>query len=700
MSALRYRETKDAIFGVLLFLFLAVCIRTLGTATSVLLSPESQTTFLTEAMAANIKGSLFHLSILLSIAQYSKFKPINIDCMNREKVGIGIVAVAATVLFLLHIYFVNIYSNVWMSVMVGTVEALLSLLLLSLISISAVLYREAFQEIDVFRYTMSTVIIAIAVIVLLLFPSNLLFSMTISITYQAIGITLLYLSLFTPYFERIGFSYLVSSIIGLIVSIITFIPFLVILGVEIYIGTLYFYEVSAFVITNLAMASVSAIMAYLLHGYAKIRSSRIFNPLVAFFGAWTTISVVQIAIYATRGYPVEISAIPHIFGEICAAISLTMTIEYARDGLDFFGKWSVNSWLIGGIIFAASFLLIGYTIQSYLLNVIPALSNANLGSAVLLIVTVANFGIFIHAFAILVGKNEGEISLEIIAVCFVLLMTGPHFLKAVFPAWTLGWWIAQVFMSLGFAIGPAIIGYQYLNAIEESENSEKKATLLSDILLHDINNYHHILLGHLDLATERKSQKTRDNLLENAKSTLREAIERIEKMKKVVSLTESTPEKLEPMHLTSILERSVEVAVASLDVDLAQVDVRYPDESYYVLANDLLLDVFVNLFKNAIESSPEEIRIEVSVFPANSNPDCYWNVTISDYGRGIPPEKRKDLFTRFMNNAKGTGLGLYLVKTIIDSIGGDIKARNRVEDDYTQGTTFQLKLQRPSGVEC
>jgi len=558
---------------------------------------------------------------------------------------------------------------------------------------------EEFQEIDVFRYTMSTIIIGIAVIVLLLFPSNLLLSMTISITYQAIGITLLYLSIFTPHFERIGFSYLVSSIIGLVLSIITFVPFLVILGVEVYIGTLYFYEVSAFVIANLAMASISAIMAYLLHGYARIRFSRVFNPLIAFFGAWTTISIVRIAIYATRGYPVEISTIPHILGGICAAMSLTMTIEYARDGLDFSRNWSVDSWLIGGIIFGASFLLIGYAVQSYLLSTLPALSDANLEPAVLLIITVANFGIFIHAFAILVDKSDGEVSLEIIAVGFVLLMTGPHFLKAVFPAWTLGWWIAQVFMSLGFTIGPAIIGYQYLNAIEESEHSENKATLLSDILLHDINNYHHILLGHLELATEQKSKKTRETLLENARSTLGEAIERIETMKKVVSLTESTPEKLEPIHLTKILQRSFEVAVASLDVDPTEVDFRYPDGSYYVLANDLLLDVFVNLFKNAIENSPEEIRIDISVSPAKSNPDSYWNVTISDHGSGIPPEKQNNLFTRFMDSAKGTGLGLYLVKTIIDSIGGDIVAKNRVDDDYTQGTTFQLKLQKRSNAK-
>ena len=72
-------------------------------------------------------------------------------------------------------------------------------------------------------------------------------------------------------------------------------------------------------------------------------------------------------------------------------------------------------------------------------------------------------------------------------------------------------------------------------------------------------------------------------------------------------------------------------------------------------------------------------------------------VTISDQGLGIPAESLPHLFERFYRaknvtiaEIPGSGIGLYIVKSIVDELGGNI----RVESELNQGTTFIISLQR------
>ena len=68
----------------------------------------------------------------------------------------------------------------------------------------------------------------------------------------------------------------------------------------------------------------------------------------------------------------------------------------------------------------------------------------------------------------------------------------------------------------------------------------------------------------------------------------------------------------------------------------------------------------------------------------------YWMITISDYGKGISDSMKKDLFERFYSKAKGSGLGLSIVRTLVERYKGKIWVGDRVYQDYTKGTTFGM----------
>jgi two-component system phosphate regulon sensor histidine kinase PhoR len=104
--------------------------------------------------------------------------------------------------------------------------------------------------------------------------------------------------------------------------------------------------------------------------------------------------------------------------------------------------------------------------------------------------------------------------------------------------------------------------------------------------------------------------------------------------------------------------------------------------------------IFRNLIDNAVKyANDEDPRVEVSM---RLTSDGHVVVLISDNGHGIPPQYRRKLFSRFMRlgleleRAKpGTGLGLYIVRTLVDRLGGKVYIRDR---EHGSGTTFVVQL--------
>jgi signal transduction histidine kinase len=98
-----------------------------------------------------------------------------------------------------------------------------------------------------------------------------------------------------------------------------------------------------------------------------------------------------------------------------------------------------------------------------------------------------------------------------------------------------------------------------------------------------------------------------------------------------------------------------------------------------------------NLLTNAIKFSPDGGSVDVRV----DRRDGCAMIEVSDSGMGIPPEDRERLFERLFRakgaaalQIPGTGLGLTIVKAMVDAHGGRIE----VESDEGIGTTFRISL--------
>lgn len=117
-------------------------------------------------------------------------------------------------------------------------------------------------------------------------------------------------------------------------------------------------------------------------------------------------------------------------------------------------------------------------------------------------------------------------------------------------------------------------------------------------------------------------------------------------------------------------------------------DMDLPKQMFY--GSEQLLDqVWCNILDNAIKHSPQDSVIHVSIHRSEDR----LFVRISDHGEGMSEEVQKHIFEKFYQGdssrkAEGNGLGLALVKRIIDLCRGEIM----VQSTPGRGTTFQIAL--------
>jgi signal transduction histidine kinase len=109
-------------------------------------------------------------------------------------------------------------------------------------------------------------------------------------------------------------------------------------------------------------------------------------------------------------------------------------------------------------------------------------------------------------------------------------------------------------------------------------------------------------------------------------------------------------------------------------------------------SSDQLRQVISNLVVNAKDSMPNGGRLIVRtrLIRKAGVPPGIVRIVVADTGSGISPELRKTMFEPFVSTKgeKGTGLGLWIVKGIIENHGGHIAVRSQLG----RGTVFQLDI--------
>lgn len=191
--------------------------------------------------------------------------------------------------------------------------------------------------------------------------------------------------------------------------------------------------------------------------------------------------------------------------------------------------------------------------------------------------------------------------------------------------------------------------------------------------------------------TEEKRAEFYDIMLADSDRLLRT----VETVLQAGQMTERKREfNVTDIDINSVVADAVETVRTGYNLDESEIKLVRSEKTLLVSADaDELKTAFVNLLDNSVKYSGQERKISVRIKSSSLNHKVA--IVVRDNGVGIPASDLKRVFKRFhrvansSSEVKGTGLGLFIVKNIIERHGGKITADSRGPGE---GSTFSVHL--------
>lgn len=212
---------------------------------------------------------------------------------------------------------------------------------------------------------------------------------------------------------------------------------------------------------------------------------------------------------------------------------------------------------------------------------------------------------------------------------------------------------------------------KYAELYEKVRELQEILRLTNRMLRHDILNKLQIISGYIETFMMTKNE----SLLEKALKAVKESSDYIEKIRELEKIVITEGEGLKPINVRRVVEDVAKSYSVPININ----------GFCFVMADEALHSVIDNIISNAIKHGrTERIDVWLSEFEDEAE------IKIVDYGLGIEPEIRSEVFKegfKFGEDA-GTGLGLYIVKKVVDRYGGKVW----IEDTKPHGATFVIRL--------
>ncbi len=234
--------------------------------------------------------------------------------------------------------------------------------------------------------------------------------------------------------------------------------------------------------------------------------------------------------------------------------------------------------------------------------------------------------------------------------------------------------------------------YDYRKAFERAE-------LYKDLFAHDISNMLQNIRSSVDIFSVLRNSPEQLEKLDGIMEIINDQIIRgsklVSNIRKLSEVSESESI-LERVNLNTVLKEAVKFVNESYPNKNLNIIIESKYEDIVVKANSLLLDVFENIIFNAvkyIENPVIEILIRIS--KELKNDSNYVKVEFVDNGIRISDTMKKTIFkgiATYKKRVKGMGLGLLLVKRILDRYKAEIWVEDKIKGDLSQGSNFVVLI--------
>jgi signal transduction histidine kinase len=552
-------------------------------------------------------------------------------------------------------------------------------------------YEELSVDIGYFASACILSAIAICVLVAELFLSSALW--IYAETIQMASYFLITISLCVPFLRNAGYRRITAYLIIGALSLLSYLPFAITIEIEAavlpfapYLNTL------AFSIIHIGVGSLSIMMGFLLFAYSRRHPSRNLYALIMLFVLWAEVAAVSVLTGLPLGFTLLGEPIvSYLVGSILSIPLLYLAIRWTpKNHLQ--EASPPSSWLL----LAGSFIMLGailagevgnqLVLQRYIWLSWNPLSNSLLLFANLLLIFLITYLLFTQA-----ETSGGHTSIEVYVVLFLSMWIVPNVLKSYYQIWTAGWWVSEILILLALMIGPAFLGLLYMRALQDLEDSHSKATLYADLLMHDISNYHQMLLTAVELLGEEETSiEQRERLSSDAYHVISLAEQLITNVRLITESEDLQKESLIPLNLMETLVESLDRVMRIAGGRGVKLQLMPFSAQAYVLGSNVLKHVFINIIHGVLLQPLDAQRISIEIQPRVEMGTEYWMVRIFvpnwwlDIQSDVSAPGAQEDFS-------GTALGLLVSRLVTESLGGTLTVLKRMEEPE-MGTSFYVLL--------
>nr|AGF93183.1 multi-sensor signal transduction histidine kinase [uncultured organism] len=240
------------------------------------------------------------------------------------------------------------------------------------------------------------------------------------------------------------------------------------------------------------------------------------------------------------------------------------------------------------------------------------------------------------------------------------------------------------FVSNTYMAGGKKVVQCNIRDITHRKKIKEREEFLHSLLRHDVRNKSEIVWGYLDLVDDQELNEDSVKHLEKAKRAVKE---NLDILSKIETLSKAQEETIKEVEINSIIKNVIKQTKDIAKEEGIEIDFDISEEKFYVNAGSLLNQVFINIIENAIQhSEPEKIKVKIK------ETEKKVTISIENDGEKISEEEKQKIFNKgyTTDEERGTGLGLFLVKKLLNIYEGSIEAK----DSELGGARFDVHLNK------
>lgn len=576
---------------------------------------------------------------------------------------------------------------------VGFLFGIIGTLIFAFLTVVVLNRRIDFISIDQGYFGSATLLTALS---LLLFMSSIATATDIWVyaeNLQVAALMLYGLSLAIPYLRGLGVGHLLSYTLILGFSVLTCLPLTIVIFIEAAVMILNVNpsNLIASGIVHLGASFLSGMIAILLYSYSRRKSTDSLHPLTLLYVLWTFVAISSVLgevfqVVAATGEPI----VSYIVGSLLTLVILLHT--WLKPQSRSAENDSHSPRAVVTATFALGLLVLtGELVNILVMTVAPETANLQIGNGLLFAANVLVLLILLSLFFTLVTRARGRATIEICMLLFLSVWIVPNILKSYYVNWSAGWWVSQLMVFMGLLVGPALLGHLYIRALRETEESHMRARLYADLLMHDVSNYHQMLLTSLELIEDdARNSDRRRKLSKEARKVVSLADQLISNVRVMAQTEETTPTKLKSMNLVSLVVSALNEVMENMGSEA--IEFRYMSETDYapIMGDEMLKHAFINIFLLALQQPLKTNQIVVGISEEQLGDKSWWRTTLVVPGECTEYKKMVQQIRMERDGYSGIKLNMLVLHLIIASLGGRLILHTA--DEEHPSTEFEVLL--------